>query len=137
MSHLTDAKLDSSLNAWAMWVVGGSNITGLGYKPQSIDQTFVQLNQSSHSAIYDNSLQEIIERAVSMLAVRDREAADVGRMEYGAHKRSHNPTYDKPNQKRNAGFLGIGLSKYKRKLADFRLSMWMVLTDSRPEEKTA
>ena len=120
-----------------MWNAGGCNIAGLGYKPQSIDQTFVQLNQTDHSPILNNDIQETIERAVSVLAARDRTAADVGRMEYGAHKKSHNPTYDKPNQRRNAAFLDIGLSKYKRKLADFRLSMWMLVAASLSDQLAA
>ena len=128
MSHLTDAQLDHTLNSWALWVAGGCNIAALGYKPLLTDKTRVQESNSSFTAIIDASIPECIESTVSVLAIRDRVTSDVGRMEYGAHRKSHNPHYEKPNQTRNAAFLEISLSTYKRKLALFRTTVWCALS---------
>ncbi len=132
MSHFTDAQLDHGLNSWAMWVAGGCGIAALGYKPLLTDQTRIQDNNNHHTALIDSTMPENIERTVSVLAVRDRITSDVGRMEYGAHRKSHNPTYDKPNQRRNAAFLDISLSTYKRKLALFRTTVWCALSVNQP-----
>ncbi len=130
MSHLTDEQFDHVLNSWAVWVAGGCNIAALGYKPLLTDKTRVQESNVSFTAILDISIPESIESTVSVLAIRDRVTSDVGRMEYGAHRKSHNPHYEKPNQARNAAFLEISLSTYKRKLALFRTTVWCALTIS-------
>lgn len=130
MSHLTDEQFDLVLNSWAVWVAGGCNIAALGYKPLLTDKTRVQESNASYTAILDISIPESIESTVSVLAVRDRVTSDVGRMEYGAHRKSHNPSYEKPNQARNAAFLEISLSTYKRKLALFRTTVWCALSIS-------
>ena len=125
MSHFTDEQFDQWLNDWAVWVTGGCSIAALGYKSQSIEQDVVQLNKSNQSPLVNTSMHDMIERAVSVLAQQDRLAADVGRMEYGCHKRSHDPMREKPSQKKNAAILDIHPKTYSRKLADFRLAVRM------------
>jgi len=127
MSHFTDEQLECWLDSWAKWVRGGCSIAALGYQSTSIDQTFIQSNRSPHTAVSDHDLEQNIEKAVSLLAARDRTSADVGRMEYGCHKLSHNPHYDKRNQKKNAEIMGLHPKTYSRKLADFRLAVWQTL----------
>ncbi len=96
MSHLTDAQLDLWLDSWAKWVSGGCSIAALGFKPQTIDQPFIQSNQSNHTLVLNHEIEQCIDSAVGNLALSNRTAADVGRFEYGALHDSYNPNYDQP-----------------------------------------
>lgn len=128
MSLLTDSQLDYWLNEWAKWCRGGKGVAALGYPTHSIDQAFVQSNSRPGTMVFNNDIQAKIESAVSVLAQRDRRLADVGRYEYGASDRVGHPDYDGPRQERNARELGMSLSTYKRKLADFRLAVHTTLS---------
>ena len=94
MSYVTDEQLNNWLDSWARWVNAGSCIADLNYKPQSIDQTFIQSNQSNSTHIQNYEIEESIDSAVGRLAIDKRLAADVGRFEYGALHASYNPSYD-------------------------------------------
>ncbi|MEH6347770.1 MAG: hypothetical protein V7785_21930 [Bermanella sp.] len=96
MSYVTDEQLNTWLDSWARWVNAGSCIANLDYKPQSIDQTFIQSNQSNATYIKSYEIEESIDSAVGRLAIDKRLAADVGRFEYGAIYASYNPNYDRP-----------------------------------------
>jgi hypothetical protein len=139
MSHITDAQLEIWLDSWAKWVRGGCSIAALGYKPQSIDQDFIQSNSSDNTSVFNHDIETLIDKGVNALAGRDRLAADVGRFEYGARHESFNPTYDRvPTIAVKAARLTeymhsrnllpknktIGIPTYKRKLADFKLVVW-------------
>ncbi len=128
MGTLTDAQLDHYLNLWAKWCHGDQAIAALGYPQYSIDQSFIQSNQTQHTVILNHDIESLIEKTVSALSIKDRLLADVGRREYGADRLSHDPEYDKPNQERNAQSLGMSKSTYKVKLSAFRLVVWSALT---------
>ncbi len=135
MSYVTDEQLNTWLDSWARWVNAGSCIANLDYKPQSIDQTFIQSNQSNSTHIRSYEIEESIDSAVGRLAIDKRLAADVGRFEYGAIHASFNPNYDRvPTIEVKADRLTIYLIKkgilspdkrineasYKRQLGIFR-----------------
>ncbi len=69
MGTLTDAQLDHYLNLWAKWCHGDQAIAALGYPQHSIDQSFIQSNQTQHTVILNHDIESLIEKTVSALSI--------------------------------------------------------------------